>query len=93
MIDVSDYKRIQPHELSDEGAQALAQGIVEQAVHDWRISPPGTGLRIDAENFFRSGWCYMLTGVDGEWILRKLQEEEKRGAQHAGHKSLSHGRP
>ena len=90
MIDVSDYKRMRLHELSDEGAQALVQGIVEQAVHDWRTSTPGSGMRTDCERFFLSSWFYMLTGVDGEPILRKLREEERKGgAAHVGHKSLS----
>lgn len=27
------------------------------------------------ERFFRSGWYGVLTGVDGEYLIRKLQEE------------------
>ena len=32
----------------------------------------------DCEDFFRSDWFTALTDVDGEVLLRKLQEEETR---------------
>lgn len=31
----------------------------------------------DVEKFFRSAWFQVLTTVDGEFLLRKLQEEVK----------------
>ena len=66
----------------------LANAIVLQAVKDWRAArkklkkrPKNEEAKLmvkDCEDFFRSDWFTALTDVDGEVLLRKLQEEEIR---------------
>ena len=64
----------------------LANGIILQAVKDYRLArkklkkrPKNESAKLmaeDCESFFRSDWFGALTGIDGEMLLRKLQEEE-----------------
>ena len=66
----------------------LANAIVLQAVKDWRAArkklkkrPKNEEAKLmvkDCEDFFRSDWFTALIDVDGEVLLRKLQEEETR---------------
>lgn len=68
----------------DENYQRLAIAIVKQAADDWKLlakihrkNPRNARIKAllnDTERFFRSTWCYELGGVDGSYILRKLQE-------------------
>ena len=65
--------------------EKLANAIILQAVKDYRgalrilkkhpesISAKST--RDEVERFFRSGWYQVLTEVDGEMLIRRLQEE------------------
>ena len=69
----------------DENYQRLAIAIVKQAADDWKWSakilrknPRNARIKAflnETERFFRSTWCYELGGVDGSYILRRLQEE------------------
>lgn len=64
----------------------LAQAVILQAVKDYRTArkelkyhpkSKDTKLMIqDCERFFRSEWFGVLTSVDGQMLLRRLQEEE-----------------
>ena len=64
----------------------LANAIILQAVKDYREArkklkkrPKNEDAKLmveDCESFFRSDWFTALTSLDGEMILRKLQEEE-----------------
>lgn len=56
----------------------LANAVVLQAVKDYRRALRCAGrtpLRSELERFFRSGWYRQLTELDGEYLMRKLQEE------------------
>lgn len=65
--------------------EELANAIVVQAAHDYRLAKKRldkpdlryTALNMisDCEQFFRSGWFSTLTKVDGERLLRMLEEE------------------
>ena len=67
--------------------QELANAIILQAVKDWREAkhklkkrPKNEDAKLmvqDCEEFFRSDWFKALTNLDGEMLLRKLQEEIK----------------
>lgn len=71
----------------DEAYQNLANAIVKNAADDYRAAlrglernPESKGYQSDAERiekFFRSPWYEMLTDVDGEYLIRRLQEDEK----------------
>lgn len=62
----------------------LANAVIAQAVADYRRllkraqKNPANREALDealqVERFFRSGWYQRLTNVDGEFLIRKLQE-------------------
>lgn len=64
----------------------LANAIILQAVKDYRLArkkrkyhPKNKEAKLmieDCERFFRSDWFTALTTVDGEALLKKLEEEE-----------------
>lgn len=64
----------------------LANAIILQAVKDYRDArkkhkkrPKNEDAKLmiaDYEAFFCSDWFAALTNIDGETLLRKLQEEE-----------------
>lgn len=66
--------------------ESLANAIILQAVKDYlearkkhRKRPKNEDAKLmiaDCEEFFRSDWFRDLTELDGEMLLRKLQEEE-----------------
>ena len=65
--------------------ERLANAIILQAVTDYRAAlkqirrNPKNQETIDeamrVESFFRSGWYSQLTAVDGEYLIRRLQDE------------------
>ena len=64
-----------------EQYQELANGIIVQAVKDWRRAIRrrstiyGRALAEEIEDFFLSEWFSVLTNLDGTWLLKKLREE------------------
>lgn len=67
--------------------QNLANAIILLAVRDYRIAlkalkmnPNSRSALVDKreiERFFRSDWYELLTDLDGELLIRRLNEEEK----------------
>lgn len=73
--------------------QEIANGIVEQAVSDYRRALDGkrynkidgynmgkvTPEKIveDCEKFFRSKYFHLLTNVNGEYLIEKLRKEHE----------------
>lgn len=65
--------------------EKLANAIVLQAVMDYRTAlkrvarhpkdRDGLAVKNECERFFRSGWFGVLTGIDPEMLMRKLQME------------------
>ena len=65
--------------------EKLANAIILQAVKDYRSSLkilkrrpdsiPANSTKDEIERFFRSGWYQLLTELDGEMLIRRLQEE------------------
>ncbi len=65
--------------------EKLANAIVLQAVKDYRTAlkrvarhpkdRDGLATKNECEWFFRSGWFSILTGIDPEMLMRKLQME------------------
>lgn len=65
--------------------EKLANAIVLQAVKDYRMAlkrvarhpkdRDGLATRNECERFFCSGWFGILTGIDPEMLMRKLQME------------------
>ena len=62
----------------------LANAVIAQAAEDYRrllkrvkknpANREALEEALQIERFFRSGWYQRLTNVDGEFLLRKLQE-------------------
>jgi hypothetical protein len=71
--------------LAEDPYERLANAIVLQAVSDYRVAlkkikahPKNReAIReaLEIEKFFRSGWYSILTDVDGEYLIRRLQDE------------------
>lgn len=65
--------------------EKLANAIVLQAAKDYRTAlkrvarhpkdRDGLAAKKECERFFRSGWFGILTGIDPEMLMRKLQME------------------
>lgn len=57
-----------------ENFELLANAIILQAVKDYRhtYSPQ---QRTEIKRFFRSDWFKVLTRVDGEMIIKRLDQE------------------
>lgn len=63
----------------------LANAIVKQAADDYRNARrllirmpdacPAKERIQDVERFFQSEWYQLLTSVDGEYLLKRLEEE------------------
>lgn len=63
--------------------QALANAIIETAVRDYKTAlkyhythPDKTEYTDEVkslEGFFRSGWCEMLTDLDGEYLKNRIR--------------------
>lgn len=72
-------------DLDKNGAERLVQGIVKQAVYDWRNAKRRLRRKkdnkdvqyiiADCEAFFRSNYFGLLTDLDGEAFLQRLQDE------------------
>ena len=77
----------------------LANAIVLQAVTDYRTAlkkvkanprnKDAINEALDIERFFRSGWYHSLTSVDGEFLIRKLQEEIRQSSAIRGRKNTT----
>ena len=71
--------------LAEDPYERLANAIILQAVTDYRAAlkrikrKPEDRETIDeamrVESFCRSGWYSQLTAVDGEYLIRRLQDE------------------
>lgn len=65
--------------------EPLVTAIVARAVADYRYSIGGEWDEIfawiddpvkeECEEFFRSEWFELLTGLDGEWVMKEIQKE------------------
>ena len=74
--------------LTEDPYERLANTIILQAVTDYRAAlkrikrKPEDRETIDeamrVESFFRSGWYSQLTAVDGEYLIRRLQDEVRK---------------
>ena len=76
--------------LAEDPYERLANAIILQAVSDYRVAlkkikaNPRNKDAIDEalqiEKFFHSGWYGVLTCVDGEYLIKRLQEEIRQSS-------------
>ena len=85
--------------LAEDPYERLANAIVLQAVTDYRVAlkkikanprnKDAINEALQIEKFFRSGWYSILTDVDGEYLIRRLQDEIRQSESIRGKKNKS----
>ena len=85
--------------LAEDPYERLANAIVLQAVSDYRLAlkkikahpknREAISEALEIEKFFRSGWYSILTDVDGEYLIRRLQDEIRQSESIRGKKNKS----
>lgn len=85
--------------LAEDPYERLANAIILQAVADYRVAlkkikanpknKQAIDEALDIERFFRSGWYQHLTNVDGEYLIRRLQDEVRQSTTIRGKKNKS----
>ena len=88
--------------LAEDPYERLANAIVLQAVSDYRVAlkkikahpknREAISEALEIEKFFRSGWYSQLTDVDGEYLIRRLQDEIRQSESIRGKKNKSNRR-
>ena len=88
--------------LAEDPYERLANAIVLQAVSDYRVAlkkikahpknREAISEALEIEKFFRSGWYSILTDVDGEYLIRRLQDEIRQSESIRGQKNKSNRR-
>lgn len=74
--------------LAENPHERLANAVILQAVSDYRAvlkkikahpkNRDAVNEALSIERFFRSGWYSQLTSVDGEYLIKRLQEEIRK---------------
>lgn len=94
------HSRLKAEDISVQGAENLAHGIVRQAAKDY-AREIRTSKKIGArpyelvrlEQFFNSEWGHLLCGDRGisEYITKKIRENPhiRRGDINSGHKKIN----
>ena len=85
--------------LAEDPYERLANAIVLQAVADYRVAlkkikahpknREAISEALEIEKFFRSGWYSILTDVDGEYLIRRLQDEIRQSESIRGKNNKS----
>ena len=85
--------------LAEDPYERLANAIVLQAVSDYRVAlkkikahpknREAISEALEIEKFFRSGWYSQLTDVDGEYLIRRIQDEIRQSESIRGKKNKS----
>ena len=88
--------------LAEDPYERLANAIVRQAVSDYRVAlkkikaqpknREAISEALEIEKFVRSGWYSQLTDVDGEYLIRRLQDEIRQSESIRGKKNKSNRR-
>ena len=88
--------------LAEDPYERLANAIVLQAVADYRVAlkkikaypknREAISEALEIEKFFRSGWYSQLTSVDGEYLIKRLQDEIRQSESIRGKKNISNRR-
>ena len=60
--------------MHDKNYEDLANAIIIQAVKDYRRTQ-SPQVRNEIKRFFKSQWFSILTNVDGDMLIKKLERE------------------
>ena len=76
--------------LAEDPYERLANAVILQAVTDYRVAlkkikanprnRDAINEALQIEKFFRSGWYDVLTSVDGEYLIKRLQKEIRQSS-------------
>lgn len=77
-------------DIKKAGYEALAEAIVEQACIDYirALQCKDQYMRNSIRRFFRSQWCEFLLDIDGEYLIKTLEEKHGRFNQSNDKKSI-----
>ena len=73
------------HLTIEEAFEHFAKSIVIQAIEDYRDILNNNRIKYvsnkkynktEIEKFFLSDWCYLLSGCDGQWLIKEIQKQE-----------------
>lgn len=88
--------------MAEDPYERLANAIILQAVSDYRVAlkkikahpknREAISEALEIKKFFRSGWYSILTDVDGEYLIRRLQDEIRQSESIRGKKNKSNRR-
>ena len=76
-----DRERVDMYPARVTGLDNLAVAIVDQAASDYRkavmanLKNGSLGDLVALRRFFRSEWCAALTNLDGEMLMRRIEQE------------------
>lgn len=62
--------------MNDKNYEDLANAIIIQAVKDYRKTK-SPQVRNELKRFFKSEWFSILTNLDGDILIKKLEREVK----------------
>lgn len=79
-ITQDEEERVLGYEICEDGARALASGIVVQAVRDYikALMEEDTAEISSLETFFKSEWCHDLTHRDYSRAFSKVPDKVKK---------------
>ena len=60
--------------MNDKNYEDLANAIIIQAVKDYRRTQ-SPQVRNEIKRFFKSEWFSMLTKLDGDMLIKKIERE------------------
>lgn len=85
--------------LAENPYERLANALILQAVSDYRTAlkkikahpknRQAINEALEIERFFRSQWYSQLTSVDGEYLIKRLQDEIRQSESIRGKKNKS----
>ena len=85
--------------LAEDPYERLANAIILQAVNDYRVAlkkikahprnKDAINEALEIERVVRAGGYSQLTSVDGEYLIRRLQEEVRQSESIRGKKNKS----
>lgn len=79
-----DLPPLNTDNIAMEGYIALVQAIVKKARSDFLLFPAGSYDRNKVEQFFLSDYFEVLTGLNGEEILKDLRKEYEERKRRKG---------
>ena len=72
--------------------QSLITGVALKKIKAHPKDRKAIDEALEIERFFRSGWYSQLTSVDGDYLIKRLQDEVRQSESIRGRKNKSNRR-